>query len=271
MPNLSTRFVKFERKWKIKREVQIGLLDRSYPGPPPDLANLPFYRSCQVRGEARVMWELTAMVLRSFTLPPSLPSSNLFFFFPPLSLLLPPSSFLLLLLSCWRRHPPLRTHARKKKHEEGGEFLLFFLPCAPKTPAVVVASCAAVQPPQRERAPRPPHMPSFCLFFSSHNLQLAKSIELLAMAKWQRLCRRCCCHLHEHQEIKENKTTRKKGWEGPSTTMAGGPLVRFFCFFFFHNSRARRCFGFYSQRSFYMKNKHKNAKITKRASKHGWD
>jgi hypothetical protein len=35
---------------------------------------------------------------------------------------------------------------------------------------------------------------------------------------------------------------------------------------FFHNSRARRCFGFYSQSSFYMKNKHKNAKITKRAS-----
>ncbi len=141
MPNLSFRFVKLERKWKIKREVQIGPLDRSYPGPPPDLANLPFYRSCQVRGEARVRWELTAMVLRSFTLPPSLPSSNLLFFFFSLSLS-PSSSFLLLLLSCWRRHPPLRTHAREKKHEEGGEFLLFFLPCAPKTPAVVVASCA---------------------------------------------------------------------------------------------------------------------------------
>jgi hypothetical protein len=78
------------RKWKMKREVQIGPLDPSYLGPTPDLANLPFCQTCQVRGEARVRWELTAMVLRSFTLPPSLPSSDLFF--SPLSLLFPFSS-----------------------------------------------------------------------------------------------------------------------------------------------------------------------------------
>ncbi len=55
--------------------------------------------------------------------------------------------------------------------------------------------------------------------------------ELLTLAKWQHLCRRYCCHLHEHQ-----KNTRKQNNNKSSLCNSGrGPS----CEFFFHNSRAR--------------------------------
>jgi hypothetical protein len=90
-----------KRKWRSRLDPSTLFIS----GPTPDLANLPFFRTCQVRGEAQVRWELITMVLRNFTLSPSLPSSDLFLSLSLSFFLFPP------LLSCWRRHPPLRTHS----------------------------------------------------------------------------------------------------------------------------------------------------------------
>ncbi len=87
------RFENLERKWKTKREVQIGPLDPSYLGPTPNLATSHYVEP--VRFEGRLGWDGSSRrwccgASRSHHHCPPLT-----FFFPPLS---PFSTFLLFLV-----------------------------------------------------------------------------------------------------------------------------------------------------------------------------